>query len=430
MVDTAKLVREFGTPLYLYDLRRVRESVASLRSALPTGTHIYYSLKANPHPDIAAAARAEGCDAGVTSPGEVADAAAAGFPLDECLYTGPGKSEEAVDRSVREGVRTFSVESETDFRRRARAAERTRQRLRCLIRVNGTEAAGGVGLRMSGGPSQFGVDFARVAGLAKSVQDHPGTTLRGLHFFPLTNAKDEESLLEEFTRTLRAAAALRAQGVPIDQLDIGGGFAAPFAVPGDPPVYRSLADRLTAALDEHMAGWRDGAPRISVESGRYLAASCGTLVLGVLDVKKSHGRTYAVLDGGVNCLGGMSATGRLLPLSAVPLEATERAEDKNEPVHLAGPLCTPVDVLGRGTRLPLPRVGDLVQIPNVGAYGMTASLLAFLSHPSAAEVVVDGGRLVSATRLQRERRPIGPPPSGAAPGPDQGRPAGPNPGRR
>ncbi|WP_433697146.1 alanine racemase [Nocardiopsis sp. CA-288880] len=420
MPDIAELVREFGSPLYLYDLRRVRESVASLRRALPPGTHIYYSLKANPHPDIAAAARAEGCDAEVTSRREVADAVMAGFPVGECLYTGPGKSEEAIAWAVQEGVRRFSVESETDFLRVARTAHRVRETVRCLIRVNGTEAGGGVGLRMSGGPSQFGVDLADVGRLARSVQEHPNTEMDGLHFFPLTNAKDEESLLDEFSRTLRAAAALRAEGVPIDRLDIGGGFAAPFAVPGELPEYGTTADRLATALDEHMVGWREGAPRISVESGRYVAAGCGTLVLGILDVKRSHGRAYAVLDGGVNCLGGMSATGRLLPLSAVPLEAADSSTGGTEAVHMVGPLCTPVDVLGRGVPLVEPRVGGLVRVPNVGAYGLTASLLAFLGHPAPAEVVVDGGRLVSATRLELERRPVAPSPRGSrAPQPDR-----------
>lgn len=109
-----------------------------------------------------------------------------------------------------------------------------------------------------------------------------------------------------------------------------------------------------------------------------------------------------VLDTGVNHLGGMSGLGRLARASATPdpgAGATVRAT-------LVGPLCTPADVLGRGVEVPDVGTGDCVVIPNVGAYGLTASLVAFLGRPAPAEVVLRGAEVVSATRLRLSHEPI------------------------
>jgi diaminopimelate decarboxylase len=144
--------------------------------------------------------------------------------------------------------------------------------------------------------------------------------------------------------------------------------------------------------------WRQGSPRLAVESGRYLVGDSGTLLAGVSNVKLSRGRKFVILDAGINTFGGMSGLGRLLPVSVgiEGDEATERAS-------LVGPLCTPGDVLGREITLPVLGPGDLVAIPNTGAYGPTASLLMFLGRPSPAEVLVRSGEVVSVSRIERTR---------------------------
>jgi diaminopimelate decarboxylase len=178
-------------------------------------------------------------------------------------------------------------------------------------------------------------------------------------------------------------------------------------------VYGRLRTALTAVLDEHLPGWRDGEPVIAFESGRYLVGDSGRLVTTVTDVKNSRGNTYAVLDAGINHLGGLSGLGRLLPLSAQPLSGSGPAADDagdREPamVTLAGPLCTPADILARAVDLPGLRPGDLLAFPNVGAYGLSASLLGFLGHPAPAELVVDGTETVSAGRLTLRRHTVAP----------------------
>ena len=398
------LAERYGSPLYRYDLAEVRAAAADLQAALPAPATVLYSLKANPHPEVVRALRTAGCGAEVTSAGELASALEAGFPAGELLYGGPGKAVHEVAAALDEGVRCFSAESFDDLRRISAEALARGLVADCLLRINVSAASGSAGMRMTGGSSQFGMDSDDLP-KPDELRSLAGVRVCGLHFYPVTNAQDEEALAAEMTASVRAAAeAAERTGITVERLDLGGGFGAPYAQPAERVRYTALRASLEPELDRCFPGWRDGAPALLFESGRYLAAGCGTLVCTVVDVKRSKGTTYAVLDAGINHLGGMSGLGRLLPMKAVPLPTG--APGTPEPVHLAGPLCTPADLLGRNVELAGVRPGLRLVIPNVGAYGLTASLLGFLSHPAAAEVVVDGDEVVSAGRLRLRREPL------------------------
>ena len=191
-------------------------------------------------------------------------------------------------------------------------------------------------------------------------------------------------------------------------LNLGGGFGAPFARAGDLPRFGALAAALTALLDEGFPGWRGGRPRIAFESGRYLSGTCGSLLTRVLDVKESHGRPVIVLESGINHLGGMSGLRRLPPIvPELSDPARTDAETGSRMLHdaiVAGPLCTPLDTWARAADIPAAQPGAVVRGPNVGAYGLSASLLAFLGHPPPREVVVDGGEIVEVSELALVRQ--------------------------
>lgn len=406
-----RLVAAYGSPLYVYDLAAVDQAARDLFATLPGGAVLYYSLKANPHPRVAERLRLAGCAAEISSTGELAAALDAGYPAGACLYTGPGKTAVEVDAAILAGVRTFSVESAVDLARVDDAAARHRADVGVLLRVNGGGPVG-AGLRMTGTASQFGFDEQEL--LRTGLPVRPGRVrVTGLHLFALTGARDEDQLISSTVESVATAARVAgALGLPLDVLDLGGGFAAPFATEGPRPAYPRFAAAVAAALDAHLPAWRDGTPRLAFESGRHLTAAAGTLLTTVLDVKQSRGRTFAVLDAGVNVLGGMSGLGRLLPMAAgltdhaAGLDETPAAGTPDgAAADLVGPLCTPLDVLGRAV-VTSARPGDVLAIPNVGAYGLTAGLTGFLSRPAAAEVLVDGGVVVEATRLQTRRVPV------------------------
>ncbi|MGW0819549.1 type III PLP-dependent enzyme [Streptomyces viridiviolaceus] len=406
MNQYAGLSERFGTPLYVYDLDEVATARRELFDALPEEFELFYALKANPHPEVVRALREPGtvraCRAEISSTGELAAALEAGFAGHEILYTGPGKTAGELDEALRLGVRMFSAESATDVEHIGQAADAHGVVADCLLRVNSVTASATTSIRMTGTPSQFGFDSEALPEVLPRLRKVTGVELAGLHFFPLSNAKDEASLIAEFRHTIALAARLeRELGLPLRFVDIGGGFSVPYAVPGRRSPYPTLRSALAATLDEHFPAWREGTPRIACESGRYLVGAAGTLIAGVTNIKVSRGRRFVVLDAGINTFGGMSGLGRLLPV-AVELDDS-RAVDR---ASLVGPLCTPGDILGREIKVPELNPGDTVVIPNAGAYGPTASLLMFLGRPAPTEVVLRGGEVVSASRLEHHRTPV------------------------
>jgi diaminopimelate decarboxylase len=400
----------YGTPAYVYDLAEIRRAHAGLTALLPEHSLLYYSVKANPHPAVCRELARLGCGAEVSSAGEVRAAIDAGFPAGRCLLTGPGKTSAEISLAIEQGIRDFSVESAADLRRVAAAGATAGTRLRCLLRVNIETQVTGMGLTMTGVASQFGTDV-------RQVLDHPGdfaddgyAQVTGLHLFMGSNLADEDVLVRQFDAALRSVAGLEsALGRPLPFIDLGGGFAAPYARPGERPGYAGLRERLDGLVARGLPPGR----RLAFESGRYLVGGCGTLVARVLDVKRSRGRTFVVLDSGINHLGGMAGLRRVPPARVQPVAG--HPADEVPDCCLVGPLCTPLDSWARGVTAPRLRRGDLVAVPNVGGYGLTASLLAFLSRPAAVEVVVDGTEIRAADRLTLTRQPARPNPSATPP---------------
>ncbi|MCP2243435.1 decarboxylase [Lentzea aerocolonigenes] len=396
------LAQRHGSPLYVYDLDRVLAARRDLSDALPPGCDVYYALKANPHPDLARELRLGGCKAEISSLGELASALTAGFDAGDVLYTGPGKTPSELDSAFALGVRRFSAESPTDLQHIGAAALRCGTVASCLLRINSETSAANTGIRMTGRPSQFGIDSETIAGLAAELRAVPGTTIEGLHLFSQSNAESEDALIGELSHAVELAAHLEKElDVTLGLLDIGGGFAAPYGRHGSRCLYPRLRPALESVLDEWFPRWCEGTPRLAVEAGRYLVGDSGTLVTTVSNMKTSRGKTFVVLDAGINTFGGMSGLGRTLPVSV------EIDGDGPRKAFLAGPLCTPGDILGREVPIPDLRPGDLVEIPNAGAYGVTASPLMFLGRPAPTEVVVRGGEVVSVSRIEHVRRCAG-----------------------
>lgn len=398
------LAEAYGTPCYRYDLRELDAAHARLTRALPGPHTLYYSLKANPHPGITERLHTRGCRAEVTSEAELETALTAGCPPAHCMVGGPGKTNALLDFALAHGVRDFSAESEGDLHRIGAAAARADTTARCLLRINPDRTSTQAALTMTGLSSQFGTDAAAVRADPGRYTHVPNAQLTGLHLYMGTGLDTADALLAEFETALTTAAALSDLGLPLNRLNLGGGFGSPYARVGTPSDFPGLRPQLTALLDEFTPGWTEGHPEIVFESGRYLTAPCGTLICSVVDTKTSKGTTYVVLDAGINQLGGTARARR--PPFRIEARPVAPSSGVLAECQLVGPLCSPLDTWHDALPLQLPTPGDLFTVANTGAYGLTAALLGFLSHRPAAEICVDGNTVVSATRLQLQRAPI------------------------
>ena len=385
-----KLIAKHGSPLFAHDLEAVAQRAKALKAALPEKARLYYSFKANPLPAIARELRLAGVGAEVTSDGELMAAQQAGFDQGIVLG-GPGKSERVIRMALENGVRSFSCESFTDAARISKLAQGAGVVVDVMLRVNPSQAPD-ARLAMSGVESQFGFDEALL--LAPGAADRlklPGLNLCGIHVYFGTQVGSVSALAMNTQCVLETAVRVAAAvGFECGVINAGGGFPWPYASDAAGPDLSGLSEALDGVWK---ASPLHGRAQLCFESGRYLSASSGTLITTVLDVKRAGNKTYVVLDTGIHHLGGMSGLGRI-PRAAITLK-NFTAQRKGEIVaDVVGPLCSPLDSLARGQKMAPVEVGDVLAVPNVGAYGLTASLIGFLSHETPAEVAYRDGEVV------------------------------------
>jgi diaminopimelate decarboxylase len=279
----------------------------------------------------------------------------------------------------------LNVESAAELRRLREIEASGGGPARFALRVNPPFHLTGSGMSMGGGATQFGIDAEEVPAV---LADGQRRGLVGLHIFAGSQNLRTDSLRQGVTETFRLADRLVSQlDLQLEHLNIGGGLGIPY-FPGDSPVDLDAYGR---HLAEELAWWRQRHPdtHVEVELGRYLVGEAGVFVSRVLERKCSRGRTFLVVDGGMHH--HLAASGnfgqvirRNYPISAV----TAAPAGEPETVTVVGPLCTPLDTLGRDVELPRCEVGDLVVLHQSGAYGRTASPVDFLGHPHPVELLV------------------------------------------
>jgi diaminopimelate decarboxylase len=381
------LVTEVGaTPFYAYDRQAISERVRELRRHLPLDVHIHYAMKANPMPAVVAhlAPLVDGLD--VASAGELEIALASGAEPASISFAGPGKTARDHECALAAGV-IVNVESAGELRRFAALAEASGRRGKVAIRVNPDFELKSSGMRMGGGPKQFGVDAEQVPDLLANL---PVTALdfMGFHIFSGSQNLNAEAIIEAQTKTIDLAVRLAAFAPrPVHTVNIGGGFGIPY-FPNDAPLdLATIGVHLHALLEKGRRLLPDA--RIVLELGRYLVGEAGIYVCRVIDRKVSRGQTFLVTDGGLHHhLAASGNFGQVLRKNYPILIGNKLSGREREKVSIVGPLCTPLDLLGDRVEVATAEEGDLVVVLQSGAYGFTASPLGFLSHPPPAEVLL------------------------------------------
>lgn len=382
-----RLAARIGTtPFFAYDRGLMTERVAVLRSALPPEVHLHYAIKANPMPAVVQhlSRLVDGFD--VASVREMHVALDTGMVPDCVSFAGPGKTVGELASAVAAGI-ILHLESETEMESVAMAARDLGIRPRVAIRVNPDFELKSSGMKMGGGPKQFGVDAERVPEMMQRVANL-GFEFLGFHIFSGSQNLKAESLEEAQSNTIDLAIRLSASApAPIRHLNIGGGYGIPY-FPSDKPL--DLV-RVGRALRDQMRRVRDKLPgaRIIVELGRYLVGESGIYVCRVIDRKISRGQVFLVTDGGLHHqLAASGNFGQVLRRNYPLAVGSRMASGTRETVTVVGCLCTPLDLLGDKVELPRAEIGDLIVVFQSGAYGSSASPAGFLSHPAAPEVLV------------------------------------------
>lgn len=376
-----------STPFFAYDRALLTERVRELRAALPEDLSLGYAVKANPMPAVVQhlAGLVDALD--VASAGEMRVALDTTMPAARVCFAGPGKTATEIRQAVAAAV-TIELESTTEAERVVAAGEELGLRPRVAVRVNPDFSVKGSGMRMGGGPQQFGVDVEQAPALVERLLD-ADVDLAGFHVFAGSQNLAADILCEAQDRTVELLLGLVDKvGRPVDHLNLGGGFGIPYFPQDRPLDLARVGANLERLLTERI---RPQLPEASVvlELGRYVVGECGVYVTRVVDRKQSRGRTYLVVDGGMHHqLAASGNLGQVIRRNYPVVVGNRMAPAPTATQTVVGCLCTPLDVLGSDVELPEAEVGDLVVVFQAGAYGLTASPTAFLGHPAPAEVLV------------------------------------------
>lgn len=376
-----------GTPFFAYDRSLLTGRAAELRAALPPGIDLSYAVKANPMSAVVhhLSGLVDGFD--VASALELRTALNTTMPPNRVSFAGPGKGSAELRQAVAAGV-TVEMESETEARRLAEIGERLGIRPRVAVRVNPDFQVKGSGMRMGGGPQQFGVDAEQVPALLEQLEGSDMDVL-GFHVFAGSQNLRADILTEAQRQTVDLLLRLaEIAPAPVRYLNLGGGFGIPYFEKDEPLDLATIGANLAELLEMKIRVQLPEA-RVVVELGRYIVGECGVYVTRILDRKESRGRIFLVVDGGLHHQLAASGNFGQVIRRNYPIAIGNRMDDEtSETVTVVGRLCTPLDVLGDRVTLPRADLGDLVVIFQAGAYGFTASPTAFLGHPEPAEVLV------------------------------------------
>jgi diaminopimelate decarboxylase len=309
------------------------------------------------------------------------------MPASRVRFAGPGKTTPELTQAIAADV-TIEIESSTEAARVVETGDRLGMRPRVAIRVNPDFQVKASGMRMGGGPQQFGVDAEQVPSLLRDLASADVEFL-GFHVFASSQNLHADILCEAQRKTVNLLLTL-ADKCPwtIRYLNLGGGFGIPYFDKDQPLDLRVIGENLADLMDNAI---RPNLPdaRVVIELGRYIVGECGVYVTRVLDRKESRGRVYLVVDGGLHHQLAASGNFGQVIRRNYPIAIGNRMRGPaEETVTVVGCLCTPLDLLGDNVALPHAEVGDLIILFQAGAYALTASPTAFLGHPAPPEVLI------------------------------------------
>jgi diaminopimelate decarboxylase len=383
-VPLAKIAAEVGTPAYVYSTATLERHYRVFEAALEAhkvarGALIAYAVKANSNLSVLSTLARLGAGADTVSEGEIRRALVAGIPADRVVFSGVGKTRREMAFALSAGVGQFNVESEAELMALAQVASDMGETADIALRVNPDVGAGGHAKISTGsGESKFGVSMAEARRLYALAARTISLRVRGLACHIGSQIVDLAPLREAYGLLRGLALDLRAGGLHVDTLDLGGGLGVPYFQHPDPPA----PDALVALAAEAARGLD---VRLILEPGRAIAANAGVLLATVILIhERPDGRRFLVLDAAMNDLirpAMYDAWHDIRPVA--PCEGARLDYD------VVGPVCETADTFARGRPLAPLQAGDLVAFMTAGAYGAVMAS-EYNSRPLVPEVLVHG----------------------------------------
>jgi diaminopimelate decarboxylase len=390
-VPLSRIAAEVGTPFYCYATatltRHYQLFARAVGASGPAARHkVFFAMKANSNLAVLRVLAQQGAGADTVSEGEIRRAIAAGMPPDRIVFSGVGKSAQELAFAVDRGIYQVNVETESELDLLSQIASAKGRRQSAVIRVNPDVGAGGHAKITTGSDAnKFGVSIADAERIYAKAANLPGVRLHGLAVHIGSQILALDDLEAAFQRLAQTTRRLRAEGLAVDRLDLGGGLGIPYEIahpyahgPDLIEAYAAMVERTLSGLDVERG----------FEPGRIIVGNAGVLVTTALHLNPRPHTTFLVVDAAMNDLvrpAMYDAYHAIWPVKEPPAGVAARTYD------VVGPVCESSDTFAQGRQLPPTQPGDLLALMSAGAYGAVMAST-YNTRLLVPEVLVDGDR--------------------------------------
>jgi diaminopimelate decarboxylase len=380
-VSVASISGAVGTPAYIYSAADILERYRTYDRAFRDLPHrVCYAVKANSNLSVLRLLAGEGAGFDIVSGGELYRVLkAAGDPA-KTVFSGVGKTREEIEYALRENIHTFNCESESEIELLNEVAGAFQKTARIAVRVNpDVDAATHPYISTGMSEHKFGIDMTEVEGVYARANRLTNIAVTGVSCHIGSQILDPDPLMNAVDKMLALVDRLRAQGVAITHLDLGGGLGVPYKPAEQAPEIGAVVD----GMRQRVSG-RD--LKVMVEPGRSIVGEAGILVTRVLHRKRTSRKEFVVVDAAMNDLirpALYKSYHEITPVSRRQGRALITAD-------VVGPVCETGDFLARGRDMENVEAGELLALSTAGAYGFVQASN-YNSRPRAVEVLVEGG---------------------------------------
>ncbi len=400
-VPLARIAQEVGTPVYVYSRATLERHARVFTQAVQQAgdVDVAFALKSNPNIAVLKVLSRMGMGADVVSSGELDRALAAGMTGDRIVFSGVGKTDAEMSHALDAGIGQFNIESEEEGRDLATLAAARGQRASATLRVN-PDVDAGTHVKISTGKAEnkFGVAISDAPRIFAHLAATPGLNLRGVAVHIGSLIADLAPMEAAFTRVGQLIVELRAAGLTLTHVDLGGGLGVPYR-PDDvlpsPLEYGAMVARVT----------KDWDVKLMFEPGRVICGNAGVLLTRVIRVKPGATHPFVIVDAAMNDLARPALYDAYHHFE--PVVASRATMTAN----IVGPVCESGDTFAMARDIGVVVQGDLAVFRTAGAYGATMAST-YNSRAMVPEVLVDAARyavvadrIAAATIMAAERVP-------------------------
>ncbi len=389
-VAVPRIAAEVGTPFYCYSTATLTRHLSVFQKAL-TGLDatVCFAVKANSNIAVLRTLIGLGAGCDVVSCGELQLALKAGAAPAKIVFSGVGKTEAEIRLALASGVGQINVESEAELDTLSRVAAEMGKTARIALRVN-PEVDAGTHDKISTGRKEdkFGIEWSAVPRLYRKAARLPGIDPTSVAVHIGSQITELAPFEAAFKKVRELVLQLRAEGLDIRHLDLGGGLGVPYdhssnKTPPSPEEYGAMVKRTFAGLD----------CKFTFEPGRVIVGNAGIMVSEIVSIKESAERRFVIVDAAMNDLVRPAMYG-----SRHDIIPVQEASSGSLPVDVVGPVCETTDCFAKAYPLPSSlKAGDLVAFLTAGAYGAVMAS-SYNARALIPEVMVSGDQFAVVRR--------------------------------